>query len=78
LGLRLGSGTGKLPGPEESCLFDINFFVSHKRGGGYHCLGILKAFFVKMKISSGWFKHFKIRDASQKILTNFFVSEVII
>jgi hypothetical protein len=34
-----------------------------------HCLGIYKAFFVKMKISLGWLKEnmfLKINNASQK------------
>jgi hypothetical protein len=46
-----------------------------------HCLGILKAFFVKLKISPGWLKQnifLKIKNAAQKILTHFFVSEVFI
>jgi hypothetical protein len=45
-----------------------------------HCLGISKAFFEQMKISPGWLKQnfFKIKNASQKILTNFFVPEVFI
>jgi hypothetical protein len=44
-------------------------------------LGTLKASFVKMKISPGWLKQnifLTIKNASQKILTNFFVSEVFI
>jgi hypothetical protein len=46
-----------------------------------HCLGIQKASFVKMKISPGWLNQnisLKIKNASQKILTNFFVSEYFI
>jgi hypothetical protein len=46
-----------------------------------HCLGILKAFFVKLKLSPGWLKQnifLKIKTASQKILTNFFVSKLFI
>jgi hypothetical protein len=40
-----------------------------------------KLFFVKMKIIPGWRKQNnlkQIKNASQKILTNFFVSEVFI
>jgi hypothetical protein len=39
------------------------------------------AIFVKIKISPGWLKQnifLKIKNASQKMLTNFFVSEVFI
>jgi hypothetical protein len=46
-----------------------------------HCLGILKAFFCKNENKSRMVeaKYFlKIKNASQKILTNFFVSEVFI
>jgi hypothetical protein len=41
-----------------------------------HCLGIQKSIFVKKK-STGWLKQ-KIKNASQNILTNIFVSEVFI
>jgi hypothetical protein len=44
-------------------------------------LGILKAFFVKLKIIPGWLKQnicLKIKNASQNILTNFFASEVFV
>jgi hypothetical protein len=45
-----------------------------------NCLGILKGFFVKMKISPGWLKQniFKNQKCLAKSLTNFFASEVFI
>jgi hypothetical protein len=62
----------------ESSSSELNRYVVNPNP---HCLGIQKASFVKMKISPGWLNQnisLKIKNASQKILTNFFVSEYFI